>query len=131
MNYVGKPLAYILATPERVITATRCVSRSATRPVTGTSRSSPVASTASSGTVSGRRRTPSSSRGRLPGRFDRQGVPGRGDLSPDTLRECDVAVLDENGALLNRDAAVGELVNTSGGGLFQGYYKGTTPPISG
>ena len=44
---------------------------------------------------------------------------------PDTLRECDVAVLDENGALLNRDAAVGELVNTSGGGLFQGYYKGS------
>ena len=42
---------------------------------------------------------------------------------PDTLRECDVAVLDENGALLNRDAAMGELVNTAGGGLFHGYYK--------
>ena len=41
MNYVGKPLAYVLATPERPTTpTTRCGSRSATRPATATSRSS-------------------------------------------------------------------------------------------
>lgn len=42
---------------------------------------------------------------------------------PDTLQECEAAVFDDRGNLLNRETAVGELVNTTGGGLFRGYYK--------
>jgi fatty-acyl-CoA synthase len=38
-------------------------------------------------------------------------------------RECDPARLDAAGRLLNPDAAVGEIVNTSGRFLFEGYYK--------
>ncbi|CAB4735343.1 unannotated protein [freshwater metagenome] len=34
-----------------------------------------------------------------------------------------MAVFDDNGALANADAAVGELVNTQGAGYFQGYYN--------
>lgn len=42
---------------------------------------------------------------------------------PETVVECDVARFDDDGALLNPDAATGELVNTSGSGLFRGYYN--------
>jgi fatty-acyl-CoA synthase len=42
---------------------------------------------------------------------------------PDTLTECVVAVFDDDGALSNPDEAIGELVNTSGTGLFAGYYN--------
>ena len=41
----------------------------------------------------------------------------------ETVTECPVARFDEHGALLNADEAVGELVNTTGGGYFQGYYN--------
>jgi fatty-acyl-CoA synthase len=41
----------------------------------------------------------------------------------DTLTECATAEFDENGALANFDDAVGELVNTTGGGAFGGYYN--------
>jgi fatty-acyl-CoA synthase len=41
----------------------------------------------------------------------------------DTVTECATAVFDETGALANFDDAVGELVNTTGGGAFGGYYN--------
>ena len=41
----------------------------------------------------------------------------------EAVTECPVARFDEHGALLNADEAVGELVNTTGGGYFQGYYN--------
>ena len=61
MNYVGKPLSYVLATPAHDPTTptTRCASRSATRPATATSRRSPSGSGAGSSTGSARPRTPS------------------------------------------------------------------------
>ncbi|HWP64940.1 MAG TPA: AMP-binding protein [Candidatus Limnocylindria bacterium] len=37
--------------------------------------------------------------------------------------ECATALLDEHGRLLNPDEAIGEIVNTGGVGLFEGYYK--------
>jgi fatty-acyl-CoA synthase len=37
--------------------------------------------------------------------------------------ECAVAVFDAHGRLLNADAAVGEIVNTGGAFMFEGYYK--------
>ena len=39
------------------------------------------------------------------------------------MTECPVAQFDANGALINGDEAVGELVNTSGSGFFSGYYN--------
>ena len=62
MDYVGKPLAYIPATPEQPDDADNPRgSRSATRPATATSRSSPAASTARSWTASAHRARRSSS----------------------------------------------------------------------
>ena len=98
MNYVGKPLAYILATPESPTTTTiRCGSRSATRPATATSTSSPVASTARSGTASARPRTPSSSPARTAARQGSigKGFPGVAIYDPETLQECEVAEFDD------------------------------------
>jgi fatty-acyl-CoA synthase len=41
----------------------------------------------------------------------------------DTLAECPVARFDDDGSLINADEAIGELVNTTGAGLFAGYYN--------
>ena len=39
--------------------------------------------------------------------------------------ECPAAVFDAHGRLLNADTAVGEIVNTAGAFMFEGYYKDT------
>jgi fatty-acyl-CoA synthase len=52
-----------------------------------------------------------------------RGFPGVEIYRPDTLRECPTARFDDNGTLTNADEAIGELVNTSGAGLFAGYYN--------
>jgi fatty-acyl-CoA synthase len=44
-------------------------------------------------------------------------------LDPETGKECPPARFDENGRLANGDEAIGELVNTKGLGLFDGYYN--------
>jgi fatty-acyl-CoA synthase len=41
----------------------------------------------------------------------------------ETGAECAVAMFDAHGRLLNADAAVGEIVNTGGAFMFEGYYK--------
>ena len=43
--------------------------------------------------------------------------------NPDTVTECPPARFDADGALINADEAIGELVNTSGSGFFTGYYN--------
>jgi fatty-acyl-CoA synthase len=43
-------------------------------------------------------------------------------LDPETGRQCSPARFGPGGELLNAAEAVGELVNTSGPGLFAGYY---------
>ncbi len=52
-----------------------------------------------------------------------KGMDGVAIYDAETVTECPVARFDEHGALLNADEAVGELVNTTGGGYFQGYYN--------
>ena len=57
-----------------------------------------------------------------------RGSIGRGDESiavfdPETGLECPRAVLDANGRLVNGEQAVGEIVNTSPGDGFEGYYE--------
>ena len=44
-------------------------------------------------------------------------------MSPETGEECPPAVFDGEGRLLNAGAAIGELVNRSGRGSFEGYYR--------
>jgi len=126
MNYVGKPLAYVLATPERPDDADnplrvafgneasdRDIEEFATRfdcvVMDG------FGSTESAITVT---RVPGTPKGSIG-----QGLEGVAIYDPETVTECPIAEFDENGALLNADQAVGELVNTQGGGMFQGYYN--------
>lgn len=60
---------------------------------------------------------------RLPPGSIGKGFPGVAIYDPQTVTECAVAEFDATGALANPDAAIGELVNTAGGGLFRGYYN--------
>ena len=59
------------------------------------------------------------------------GVPrldGGADIAvvdSNTLEPCPRAVFDEHGGLVNADVAIGEIVNRSGGGIFEGYYNNT------
>ncbi|MEV4258615.1 AMP-binding protein [Spirillospora sp. NPDC049652] len=48
-------------------------------------------------------------------------------LDPETGAECPPARLDAAGRVTNPDEAIGELVNTTGDGLFDGYYKEDAP----
>jgi fatty-acyl-CoA synthase len=126
MNYVGKPLAYILATPERPDDHDNPLrnafgNEAADRDIDEFGRRFGCAvwdgfgSTETAVIVTRPDDCPPGSIG--------QGFPGVAIYDPDTLQECDVAEFDGNGVLVNADAAVGELVNTSGGGLFRGYYN--------
>ena len=44
-------------------------------------------------------------------------------MSPETGEECPPAEFDDEGRLLNAGAAIGEIVNRSGRGSFEGYYR--------
>jgi fatty-acyl-CoA synthase len=44
-------------------------------------------------------------------------------INPETLQVCPAATFDSHGRLLNGNVAIGELVNRSGGGAFEGYYN--------
>ncbi|MCX6396031.1 MAG: AMP-binding protein [Propionibacteriales bacterium] len=125
-NYVGKPLAYILATPaladdadnplrlvfgnegnERDIA--RFGDRFGVRVVDG------FGSTENAVVISRVEGTPPGSLG--------QPAPAVAVYDPETLQECPVAEYDENGTVTNLDACTGELVNTQGSGQFAGYYN--------
>jgi fatty-acyl-CoA synthase len=126
MNYVGKPLAYILATPERVDDHENPLkvafgNEASDRDIDEFSRRfgctvwDGFGSTETAIIIAREAGCPAGSVGK--------GFPGVAIHDPDSLRECDIAVFDDYGALLNADAAVGELVNTTGPGLFRGYYN--------
>ena len=125
MNYVGKPLSYILAQPERPDDADnplelvfgneaadldieRFAARFATRVVDA------YGSTESGVAVQRAADMP-------------EGALGRADeatrvLDPETGAECPPAEFDAKGRLANPEEAIGELVNTGGKALFEGYY---------
>lgn len=125
-HYVGKPLAYVLATPEqpgdadnplRILygnegSASAIVEfarRFDVRVVDG------FGSTEGGVLISRTPDTPAGALGPLPA--------GVEVLDPDTGIPCPAARFDESGRLLNADAATGELVNTAGTGSFAGYYR--------
>lgn len=126
MNYVGKPLAYILATPERPDDADNPLRVAFGNEANekdieefgrrfGVQVEDGFGSTENAVMVIREPGTPRGSIGK--------GAPGVAVYHSETVTECDVARFDEHGALRNADAAVGELVNTSGSGLFTGYYN--------
>ncbi|GAA4756972.1 fatty-acid--CoA ligase FadD1 [Gordonia alkaliphila] len=126
MNYVGKPLAYILATPERPDDADTTLraafgNEATDRDIDEFARRFDCAvwdafgSTELAIIITREPGTPPGSIGK--------GFPGVAVYHPGTGVECPRAVFDEHGALANAEAATGELVNTHGGGLFTGYYN--------
>jgi fatty-acyl-CoA synthase len=126
MNYVGKPLAYILRTPQRpddadnplrVAFGNEASDRDieAFRERFDTVVWDGFGSTESAVIVTREEGTP-------PGSI---GVPFEGVAVYDkeSRTECPRAVFDEHGRVTNLDEAIGELVNTQGAGLFAGYYN--------
>jgi fatty-acyl-CoA synthase len=126
MNYVGKPLAYILATAERDDDADNPLrvafgNEANDKDIEEFSRRFAVqvedgfGSTENAVIVIREPGTPKGSIGR--------GVDGVAVYNSETITECAVARFDAHGALANADEAVGELVNMTGSGFFTGYYN--------
>jgi fatty-acyl-CoA synthase len=126
MNYVGKPLAYVLATPARPDDADNPLrvafgNEASDRDIEefgrrfGCEVRDGFGSTELAVIIT---REPGTPRGAI-GR----GADGVAVYDAETVTECAVAVFDQNGALANADQAVGELVNTQGAGYFSGYYN--------
>jgi fatty-acyl-CoA synthase len=125
-NYVGKPLALILATPERPDDADTTLraafgNEATDRDIAEFARRFECRVIDSFGSsefaviVVREDGTPPGSIGKP--------YPGVSVYNPITLQECAIAQFDEHGALTNFDEAVGELVNTRGAGPFAGYYN--------
>jgi fatty-acyl-CoA synthase len=125
-NYVGKPLAYILATPERPDdhenTLARAFGNEATdRDIERFQRRFGCRVTDAFGSTEGVinvTRTPDMPPGAL-GRAP-EGVRV---LDPQTGRECPPAKFDAEHRLLNPEEAIGELANALGGVGFEGYWR--------
>lgn len=126
MNYVGKPLAYILATTERDNDADNPLRVAFGNEANdkdieefgrrfGVQVEDGFGSTENAVIVIREPGTPKGSIGR--------GVDGVAIYNSETVTECAVARFDAHGALANADEAVGELVNTAGSGFFTGYYN--------
>ena len=125
-NYVGKPLSYILATPEQPDDAENPlvrafgnegsaddVARFAER--FGVAVTDSYGSTEGGATVSRTPDTPPGALGRAP--------EGTVVLDPASGEECPPARFDERGRLLNAEEAIGELVSKTGGAGFEGYWR--------
>jgi len=124
-NYVGKPLSYILATPERADDADNPLSRvfgneGAEADVVrfgerfGCVVVDSYGSTEGGATV---QRTPDTPRGAL-GRAPE----GTMVVDPESGLECPPARFDTHGFLVNAEEAIGELVSAGGAAGFEGYW---------
>jgi fatty-acyl-CoA synthase len=126
MNYVGKPLAYVLATPEQPDDRDNPLrvafgNEASDRDIAEFSRRFDCTVWDGFGSTEGAIIITRED-GCPPGSLGR-GFPGVDIYNPDTLRECPVAAFANDGVLTNGDEAIGELVNTTGAGLFAGYYN--------
>jgi fatty-acyl-CoA synthase len=126
MNYVGKPLAHILATPQRPDDADNPLrsafgNEASDKDIDEFGRRFGVrvedgfGSTENAVIIVREPDTPKGSIGK--------GFPGVAVFNGNTVTECPPARFDKDGALANADEAIGELVNTSGTGFFTGYYN--------
>jgi len=125
-NYVGKPLAYILATPEQPDdhqnSLVRAFGNEATeQDIERFQRRFGCVVTDAFGSTEGVihvTRTPDMPPGAL-GRATESVLV----LDPGTGAECAPAKFDAERRLLNPEQAIGELVNKLGGGSFEGYWR--------
>jgi fatty-acyl-CoA synthase len=126
MNYVGKPLSYILATPEKPDDVDnplrRCFGNEATpgdikrfAERFGCKVADNYGSTEGGAAVVSAPNTPPNALG--------IGIPGTVILNRLTNQECPPARFDEHGRLLNADEAVGEIANTQTAAMFEGYWN--------
>jgi fatty-acyl-CoA synthase len=125
-NYVGKPLAYILATEEQPNDADNTLTRGFGNEASdqdiarfqerfGCTVTDAYGSTEGGVNVT---RTEDMPRGAL-GR----GLPGVVVLDPESAKPCPPACFDAGGRLLNADEAIGELANELGATGFEGYWQ--------
>ena len=125
-NYVGKPLTYVLGTPERDDDADNPLrlvfgNEAAERDIAAFGKRfgcvvvDSYSSTENAVIVQRVPEMPPGSLGRP--------LPGVAVLDPVTAEEVPDAQFDDAGRLVNGDEAVGELVNTQGAGFFAGYYN--------
>jgi fatty-acyl-CoA synthase len=127
-SYVGKAIAYILATPERPDDAENTLTsafgteasvrdRARFHERFGCSLIEGYGQSEGGATLN-----PSAGMPR-----NALGTPAPGVdmavISPTTEKECPPALIDEHGRLLNAGEAIGEIVNRSGPGKFEGYYR--------
>jgi fatty-acyl-CoA synthase len=126
LNYVGKPLSYVLATPARPDDAANPLrlafgNEAGDRDIAAFSERfgcqviDGFGSTENAVVISRVPGTPPGSLGRP--------LDGVAVLDPATGQECPRAVFDDTGRVVNLDEATGELVNTAGSGQFAGYYN--------
>jgi len=124
-NYVGSPLAYIMDTPERTDDADNPL-----RLAYG--NEGPRQYLDAFARRFGCRVVDSYGASEVGVTFSRQDgdPPGALGMAPagvvirnEAGEECPPARFDDEGRLLNADEAIGEIVNTAGPGMFEGYYK--------
>jgi fatty-acyl-CoA synthase len=125
-NYVGKPLAYILATPERPDDADNPLRRAFGNEASdqdverfqkrfGCTVTDAYGSTEGGVHVTRSDDMPRGSLGR--------GLPGVAVLDPETREARPPARFGPDGRLLNADEAIGELANKLGAAGFEGYWR--------
>jgi fatty-acyl-CoA synthase len=126
-SYVGKAIAYILATPERPDDADNPLThafgteaspedQTAFRRRFGCRLMEGYGSSESAGMITRPPNVP-------PGALGRPARDGVRIVNPRTLETCAGAVLDAYGRVTNGEEAVGELVDVDGAARFEGYYK--------
>jgi fatty-acyl-CoA synthase len=125
-NYVGKPLAYVLATPEQPDDADNPLkvvfgNEAAERDIERFGERFGVLVVDNYGSTEGGavvRRSPDQPPGSLGG--SEEGIEVR---DPETGERCPPARFDPDGRLLNPEEAIGEMVSTTGAAGFEGYWR--------
>ncbi len=124
-NYVGKPLTYVLATPEKTDDADNPLqlafgNEGAVHDIArfekrfGCRVQDSYGSTEGGVSISRDADTPPSALGKAPGTLI---------LDRETGEECPVARFDETGRLLNPEEAIGEIASPEGAAGFEGYWN--------
>ncbi|GAA1460383.1 long-chain-fatty-acid--CoA ligase [Williamsia maris] len=125
-NYVGKPLSYVLATPgepDDADTTLRIVygNEASAHDIVAFAQRFGVTVVDGFGSTEGGvaiTRTPDTPPEALGPLVQPNAV-----IDPETGERCPTAIFDADGSLVNASAAIGEIVNSAGAGLFTGYYR--------